>query len=63
MLDPYLLFFTAVGIVASTPVLSKINRESTVLSAFGYVATFGLYVLCMISVVSSQFNPFIYFRF
>lgn len=63
MLDPFLIFCVIVGIVASTPILGLVNKKSPVLSVFGYGAAFVLYILCLISVVSSQFNPFIYFRF
>lgn len=62
-LNPFLIFCVGAGIIASTPVIKVFNKDLSVLSACGYVVSFGLYILCMVSVVSSQFNPFIYFRF
>lgn len=64
MFDPFSVFCIIVGIFASMPIIQALKkRESSILSACGYVSAFVLYIMCMISVVSSQFNPFIYFRF
>ncbi|MBQ7333840.1 MAG: MBOAT family protein, partial [Clostridia bacterium] len=63
--EGYDLFMLAVAAVFSLPVIPWIRfrlgeRTSEVA---GYAASAALFVLCIISLSSTTFNPFIYFRF
>ncbi|MBQ7944386.1 MAG: MBOAT family protein [Lachnospiraceae bacterium] len=56
---PYTVCCLIVGIVLSTPV-SKYVKNTKVLK---YVTAVGLFILCVMSLATSSYNPFIYFRF
>ena len=69
-LTPMFIFTFIVAIIGSTPLLEKIqkrwNRESLIgiiLQPASYVFTVILLFLCMLSLASGTYNPFIYFRF
>ena len=54
------------GAVLSTPVLRKLSdkaKDSTPAQVIGVIALCGLFVLSVASLVSSSYNPFIYFNF
>ncbi len=65
------LFFTAlaVAIVFSAPVLPMLREKAMKCKAAplfdytGHIITLGIFALCILSLVSSSYNPFIYFRF
>ena len=61
-LTPLYLVTAAVGIVACCPVkmLVKKGRAYEAVTAAGSLA---LLLLCMLSLASGTYNPFIYFRF
>ncbi len=56
---PYTVCCLIAGIVLSAPV-SKYVKNTKVLK---YVTAVGLFVLCVMSLATSSYNPFIYFRF
>lgn len=69
-LTPMFIFTFIVAIIGSIPLLEKIqkrwNRESLIgiiLQPASYVFTVILLFLCMLSLASGTYNPFIYFRF
>ena len=58
----YLLF----GVVFSFPVIRKIKektKENTVTDILYIVLMTALFILSLASIVSSSYNPFIYFNF
>ena len=60
------LIVLLVGIVASSPIFKLISEKTKNSSAMGYVKAIGLIILFVLSVaslVSSSYNPFIYFNF
>lgn len=69
-LTPMFIFTFIVAIVGSTPLVEKIqkrwNRESlagVIFQPASYIFTVILLFLCMLSLASGTYNPFIYFRF
>ncbi len=56
---PYTMCCLLAGIILSAPV-SKYVKNTKVLK---YVTAVGLFVLCVMSLATSSYNPFIYFRF
>lgn len=65
----YLVMFAA-AVIAATPLvrdmakrLSEQRRARTVVSCGKYAVSLVLMALCMLSLASSTYNPFIYFRF
>lgn len=65
---PYNLFILLLSAALSLPVLPKVKalaagRRGAILRAGSYVAAGALFVLCVMNLAGSQFNPFIYFRF
>ncbi len=67
---PFSLICLALGIVCSAPVLRPLwhyDERDTVraktASVIGYVCTVPMYLLCIVLVAISTYNPFIYFRF
>ncbi len=56
---PYTMCCLAAGIILSTPV-SRYVKNTKILK---YVTAVGLFVLCVMSLATSSYNPFIYFRF
>ena len=65
------LFITALvaAVLFSAPIVPKISQKlsaTKAASAAEYIAYFGslaLFLLCVLSLVASEYNPFIYFRF
>jgi alginate O-acetyltransferase complex protein AlgI len=54
------------AVIFSTPIAPKIKATLSRYSALeyvGYLGTLCMFVLCILSLVSSEYNPFIYFRF
>jgi hypothetical protein len=63
-----LIFFIAlIAAVGVLPALRRVCEHSprwlSVLDAGAYTAVIPLYLLCLMNLASSTFNPFIYFRF
>lgn len=63
LLKPEFIVTLVVSIFACTPIIAYVKRKSQVMNALGYVASFGLYFLCVLSIAANSYNPFIYFRF
>ncbi len=66
LLTPWFLFITAMGIVFSVPVkewIERLEQRSQVWTYVSYVVSMALFILCVLNLSSSTFNPFIYFRF
>lgn len=61
-LSPLNLFVFAVGAVTCLPVLEKL-RGRPALERLSWVLTLVLLALCILSLASGTYNPFIYFRF
>ena len=56
----------AVAVVASTPIAARVYerfRQKTATGYVGIVVLSGLFLLCVASLASQSYNPFIYFRF
>ena len=69
-LTPMFIFMFIIAIAGSTPWVEKVQRHwsrgssiSAVLQPASYVFTVILLFLCMLSLASGTYNPFIYFRF
>jgi Predicted membrane protein involved in D-alanine export len=70
LLTPYNFVIVAAAFIAMTPILrdtadalaSRYNARQTV-TCMKYAASVFLMALCMMSLASSSYNPFIYFRF
>jgi len=62
LLTPLNLIVFAVGCVTSMPVLDRL-RGNAVLERASWVITVVLLVLCLLSLATGTYNPFIYFRF
>lgn len=63
---PWFLFITVIGILFSVPVKEWIERLEIRSRAWTYVSygiSMALFMLCVMNLSSSTFNPFIYFRF
>lgn len=69
LLTPSFIATLLIGVVAACPIIpfikekTKNTRAYMVLSIAGYVMTLVLYFLCVITLASNSYNPFIYFRF
>ncbi|MCL1791864.1 MAG: MBOAT family protein [Peptococcaceae bacterium] len=70
VVTPHLVTVLLAGILASTPVLGTIKKHAgerpvlkTLLGTFRFVALVILFVMCLASLASDSYNPFIYFRF
>jgi alginate O-acetyltransferase complex protein AlgI len=69
MLSPTVLITTAAAVLASIPIVPALERRLTApraavwLRSTGYAATIVLFFLCVLSLSSATYNPFIYFRF
>lgn len=61
-LDPYRIFMFVLAIVFSLPILEKF-RGKAIHEKLSYVLSPVLLTLCIMSLASSAYNPFIYFRF
>lgn len=68
-LTPYVILIIAVGAVVSTPVVKKIGQNmrsrnmTAAVDAVSCVGTLLLLGLCVLSLATAAYNPFIYFRF
>lgn len=69
-LTPMFIFMFIIAIAGSTPWVEKVQRHwsrgssiGAVLQPASYVFTVILLFLCMLSLASGTYNPFIYFRF
>jgi len=58
------LVYLPLGILCSFPILKKVSSEKNLVGTFvSYGVHLILLVLCVITIVSTKYNPFIYFRF
>ena len=68
-LTPSMILTLVVAIIACCPVVMFIQKKTVdkkigkVVEAGAYVASLMLLVLCIMSLASNSYNPFIYFRF
>lgn len=68
-LTPYVLLIIAIGAILSTPIIRKIGqvmkvRNMTVaVDIVSCIGTMLLFGLCILSLATASYNPFIYFRF
>ena len=66
---PYFVFILIAGIVLSMPIVPKlaskitVNKTSAAIECVSYGVTLVLLFMCMVSLASSTFNPFIYLQF
>ena len=63
LLDPWLLFVAGLGVVLCLPVRRLISLEKPAARYASYGLSFLLLLVCIGSLASSGYNPFIYFRF
>ena len=69
LLNPLVIVSFIFGVILSTPVVPKIKEKLSGTKAMpaagyiGYTGTLVIYALCVLSLISSTYNPFIYFRF
>ncbi|MBR2832079.1 MAG: MBOAT family protein [Oscillospiraceae bacterium] len=63
LLDPWLLFIAGLGVVLCLPVRRLISLEKPAARYASYGLSFLLLLVCIGSLASSGYNPFIYFRF
>lgn len=62
VLTPLNLVVLVCGIIGSTPIIDRF-RDKPAWERFSWFATIGLLVLCLLSLATGTYNPFIYFRF
>ena len=67
---PFSLICVGLGIICSAPILRplwhtdrRLTAGDKTLSVIGYVCTVPMYLICVLLVAISTYNPFIYFRF
>ncbi|MDD8048134.1 MAG: MBOAT family protein [Thomasclavelia sp.] len=69
LLSPYTVFILIFGLIFALPIKNVVSNKFTSINkeglfeVGGYVCSFVLLALCIMSLASSSFNPFIYFRF
>ena len=70
LLSPLNIVTVVLGTVFSLPLLPKVKacaqgegKAAAALRAGSYLACCGLFLLCVMNLAGSAFNPFIYFRF
>ncbi len=65
LLDPYTLMILGVALLFSFPIVPRVRAwaDAHHLDWIGYAISIPLLLLCVISLASSTYNPFIYFRF
>ncbi len=65
LLDPYTLLILAVAAIFSAPIIPRVSAWASDHHAdwVGYAVSLPLLLLCVMSLASSTYNPFIYFRF
>ena len=62
----YLLLMVVIGAVCATPGIKKLldkYSDNKIVSAIETIVYIGLLIICTAALISSSFNPFIYFRF
>ena len=58
------LFYLPLGIVCSFPIIKKVQLGKTFVGTMvSHAVHFALLILCIITIISTKYNPFIYFRF
>lgn len=64
-LTPLAIMTFVIAIIAATPIKQWINArfQSPAIEWLGYAFAFALFILCMLTLSSGSYNPFIYFRF
>ena len=69
LLTPTFILTFVAGLIAACPIVPFIKRKIQNTKVYGavnvavYVVTLVLYVLCVMTLASDSYNPFIYFRF
>ena len=69
ILTPVFITTFAAAVVIMFPVVPAIKKRLdgrpsyTVVNTLCYIAMFGLYFLCVMTLAADSYNPFIYFRF
>ena len=63
LLDPWLIFVAALGVILCLPVRRLISLDKPAVRCVSYGLSFLLLLICIGSLASSGYNPFIYFRF
>ena len=68
ILTPLMITVTAIGVTAVFPLVPKIQsvmgeKHELTMERVSYGLTLVLFILCVLNISSSTFNPFIYFRF
>ena len=63
LLDPWLVFIAVLGIILCLPVRRRIPMEKPAVRCVSYALSLLLLLVCIGSLASSGYNPFIYFRF
>ncbi len=69
-MSPLFILTAVIAVIACTPVLKraeswsgKTQARRRMMEPLGYLASFCLLILCVLSLSSGTYNPFIYFRF
>ncbi len=57
------LLFIPIGIIFSTPIKNKFNKNNNILYVFEKVMVLLLFVACVFQLLIQSYNPFIYFNF
>ena len=68
ILTPMMIVLSIIAVIAAFPIVPKVitvlgGKHTLALNRFSYVITLILFVLCVLNISASTFNPFIYFRF
>ena len=64
--SPYAITMAIAGIVFMFPwskICEKAWMQTSIASIASYVVSFGILLLCIMSLATSSYNPFIYYRF
>lgn len=64
---PYVMFVFVIGVILSTPIIrtlgEKLKDKGNVVVFVSGIGTLALFSLCILSLATATYNPFIYFRF
>ena len=64
LINPLVIITFISAIILSTPIFKKLSEKNkTSYKILSYVASIIIFILCILSLLSSKYNPFIYFRF